>query len=398
MEPVKNQVRQRLVHGHIRTHQADIPVAAAPFHQGHHLPGSVQARLIGGLRLAGAQLPFCCSNGKRSLEQLLPDNRQGGGIGLHQFHLNFNASSGRAAVQLLGGLPRFFKGQQRRSNLVAVDTDRNTGRGLNQMLQNGQVLPGKIRKSVYVKHMLLGKAPLLQVFQQPGHLVSGVPLALAAQAVIAFHQQRQLLQLLGQAAFRFLRRLAQVLGADAAALELVHTVDQTGQKFRLGLHGGVGLQTAAELSGRRGHGHYPTAAVQAFLRRAAHGIRHPAGQAGKGQHLRVTAGGVPRRGAQAALHFMADQFRDHQDPVSLPFVHIPGDAAQNLFPVGRPVPAQQQMQHGSASFFLFSTSYHIFPGKNRERSALEEDIFQTPHGVQQVEADFIPLLAFQRRA
>ena len=96
------------------------------------------------------------------------------------------------------------------------------------MLQNGQVLPGKIRESVYVKHMLLGEAPLLQVLQQPGHLVSGVPLAPAAQAVIAFHQQRQLLQLLGQAAFRFLRRLTQVLGADAAAFEFVHAIDQTG--------------------------------------------------------------------------------------------------------------------------------------------------------------------------
>ena len=113
MKPVENQVRQGLVHRHIGAHQADIPVAAAPFHQGHHLPGSVQAGLIGRLRPVSIQLPLCRPNGKRSLEQLLPDDCQGGGLGLYHFHLNFNASPGCAAVQLLGSLARFFKGQQR---------------------------------------------------------------------------------------------------------------------------------------------------------------------------------------------------------------------------------------------------------------------------------------------
>ena len=66
------------------------------------------------------------------------------------------------------------------------------------MLQNRHILPGKIRKAVYVKNMIFPVIAVFQLLQKPGHPVSGVTPALGAEAVIALHQQRQLLQLLGK--------------------------------------------------------------------------------------------------------------------------------------------------------------------------------------------------------
>ena len=82
-------------------------------------------------------------------------------------------------------------------------------------------------------------------------------------------------------------------------------------------------------------------------------IGHPPGKAGKGKHLGIPAGGIACLRAKPALGFVTDQFGNHQNTVSLSLMNIPGDSPEDLIPVGRPVPAQEQMQHLAASFFLF---------------------------------------------
>ena len=103
-------------------------------------------------------------------------------------------------VKLGGRLPRLFEGQQAGADAVAVQAHRHLGGGGDEVLQNGQVLPGKVREAVDVEYMVLGVGALFQLLQQPGHLIPGVPLAPAAQGIVALHQQGQLLQLLGKAA------------------------------------------------------------------------------------------------------------------------------------------------------------------------------------------------------
>ena len=66
------------------------------------------------------------------------------------------------------------------------------------------MLAGKIRKSVNIEDMGLAEVALLQLFQQPGHLISGVFLTTAAKAVVGFQQKRKLFQLLGKSAVRLL--------------------------------------------------------------------------------------------------------------------------------------------------------------------------------------------------
>ena len=218
------------------------------------------------------------------------------------------------------------------------------------MLQNGHILPGKVRETVYVKDMLRPVIAVLQPLQKPGHLVSGVSLALGAQAVIGLHHGGKLFQLLGKAAGGRLGCLLQILRGDAAALELVHRIHQLFQKLRLALHRGIGFQPAGQLPGTGRHGHHPAAAVQAGLARAAHALRHTAAQPGKGQHLRKAAGPVPGIGAEGPLHFVADELRHQQHPALQLLVHIRFQLLQYGFPQDLPVRTQQQPQHFSYSF------------------------------------------------
>ena len=69
-----------------------------------------------------------------------------------------------------------------------------------QMADDRQMLPGEIREAVYVEGMVFGIIAVFQLLQQPGHLIPGIPLAPAAEGIVALHQQGQLLQLLGKAA------------------------------------------------------------------------------------------------------------------------------------------------------------------------------------------------------
>ena len=131
------------------------------------------------------------------------------------------------------------------------------------MVDNGKVLSGKIRKTVYVEGMRISKAAVFQLLQQPGHLITGIPLAVGAKAIIGGKQQRKLLQLLRQGAFR-LRRSGRKIGRRyTAALKFIHCVNQRIQKLRLGLHRGVCLQLAVQLPGSRCHGHYTPTFIQA---------------------------------------------------------------------------------------------------------------------------------------
>ncbi|MBQ4606776.1 MAG: hypothetical protein IJB15_08710, partial [Clostridia bacterium] len=42
------------------------------------------------------------------------------------------------------------------------------------MFDHSHILPGKIRKSIYVENMLLSERSFFQLLQQPGHLISGI--------------------------------------------------------------------------------------------------------------------------------------------------------------------------------------------------------------------------------
>ena len=109
------------------------------------------------------------------------------------------------------------------------------------MGQNSHMLPGKIGKTIYVEHVVLGKVDVFQLLQHPSHLTSGIPLALLTDPVISLQDQREFFQFLGQAAFRFSRCRHQILWRDATTLELIHRIHKILQKFRLGFHRGIGL-------------------------------------------------------------------------------------------------------------------------------------------------------------
>ena len=228
VKTVKYQIYQRLVCRHICADQRNIPISAALGHPLTYLICCIQTGLVSRFRPAGLQAILCRPKGNRTLEQSLPNHLQGRWIWLNILDLYLHTSTIGTAIQFLGGISGFFKGQQSRVNLIAVQAHRYTGADPNQMFQNLQILASKIRKTVYVKNMLFPKSSLFQLFQQPGHLVSWVPLAPAAQAVVTFHQQRQFFQLLGQASGCFFRGSAQILGSNAAALEFVHSINQPG--------------------------------------------------------------------------------------------------------------------------------------------------------------------------
>ena len=137
--------------------------------------------------------------------------------------------------KLLGRLPGLFKGKQLRSRLIAVERHGNGRTKAHQVLQNGQILPGKVRKALYVEYMVFRVIAVLQLLQEPGHPVSGVPFALGAEAVVALHEKPQLLQLLGKGSLALFRGPLQVLGRNAAALEFVYPVHQVLQDFRFAL-------------------------------------------------------------------------------------------------------------------------------------------------------------------
>ena len=260
-----------------------------------------------------------------ALKQPFPHRIQRHFIGLNDFDLDVRPRPVCQPVQLSRGIPRLFEGQQAGFQAVAVHADGDLRSSLHQIVKDRQILPGKVRKAVYVEHVLLSIASILQLFQQPGHLVTGVPFSPLAQTVVSIHQQGKLLQLLGKASLRLAGSVHQILRSYAAALEFIHRVNEPRQEFRLGLHGGIRLQPAGELSGGCRHGDHPSAAVQALHGRASHGIRHPSCQSGKGQHLRVPAGSIPGRSTQSALRLMADQLRNDQNSVPLSIPDIPGN-------------------------------------------------------------------------
>ena len=207
-------------------------------------------------------------------------------------------------------------------------------------MEDCHILSGKIRETVYVKHMILPEGSHLQMLQQPGHLIPWIPFSLSTQGVVAFHQKGQLLQLLRQIALRLFCRKRKICRGNAAAFEFIHRINQPGEKLRLCLDGGIRFQAAAELPGCGCHGHQTAAVIQAFLCGAPQIIRHPPGKTGKGQNLRIAAGGVSGSRCQPPFRFVADKLRNHQNPSRPPLPDIPGYSVQNLLSVGRPVPTQ----------------------------------------------------------
>ena len=354
VEPVKYQIHQRLIHRHIGANHRNVPTAAPG---GEKITNSLRrahAFQVRRFRLEHIQTPLRRAPADYALKNPLPHGGKGQALFGNGFDLHFHPGATGAAKQLGRRIPRLFKGQKVGILPVAVQAHRHVGGRLNEMLQNRQMLPGKVREAVYVKNVLLCKISLLHLFQEPRHLIPRVALAPAAQGVVALHQKRQLLQLLCQTAFCFPGGAAQIFGRNAAALKFIHSIDKAGKKFRLCLHGGIGFQTAGKIFGRSRHGHHPAAVVQAFLRGASHGIRHAPGKPGKGQHLGIPAGRVPGSGAQPPLRFMADEFGNHQNPVSLPPGNVRRDALHDLVPVGRPVRAQQKVQHTPTPFSFLS--------------------------------------------
>ena len=84
---------------------------------------------------------------------------------------------------------RFLKSKELGANPITVQADNNMIRFPNQMLQNRQMLAGKVRKTIYVKPVIFRKITVLQLLQNPTHLIPGVTLAPLAQRIVAFQQQ-----------------------------------------------------------------------------------------------------------------------------------------------------------------------------------------------------------------
>ena len=180
MEPVKDQIHQRLIHRHIGADHCNVPAAAPggqkppnPLRRAHTLE-------VRRFRPEHVQAPARRPPADHALKQPLPQGRKGQALSGNGLDPHFHPGAAGAAKQLGRRVPRLFKGQKVGTLPFTVQAHRHVGGRLNEMFQNRQMLPGKIREAVYVKHMLPGKVPLLHLFQKPRHLVSRVALAPAA--------------------------------------------------------------------------------------------------------------------------------------------------------------------------------------------------------------------------
>ena len=255
------------------------------------------------------------------------------------------------------------------------------------MFHDGHVLPGQVREAVYVKGMIFRKVALLQLFQQPVHLVTGILAALGADCVIASQDQGQFFQLLGQGSGGLPCRGGQLRRGDAASFEFVHRVQKAGEKLRLGLHVSVGFQFAGQSPHGGSHGDEPSAVVQTLRDPLLLLFCHPAQEPGKRQNFCVHAGSVPGCRTEPALCVMADQFRHQQDHAPLLFPDIGRNAFQHPVPARDPVCGKDQIQHISHLFFFrsFCLLYHrsAFFGRAVEK------ILDPAQLVQQPEPDLI---------
>ena len=208
--PLENQADQTAIGTGIGGDQRNIPIPAAAANQLVNFLGRRHNLLPGGIRGVNKQV-FPRKLRDSSLEQPLPHGGQGLPGVRQDFQPHFHPTALCHPDKLPGGLPRLFKGQQRGIYTVAVQGNGYQWADPDQVLQYRHILTGKIRKAVYVEHMIFPVIAVLQLLQKPGHPVSGVTPALGAEAVIALHQQRQLLQLLGKSPLGRKSRLLQIL-------------------------------------------------------------------------------------------------------------------------------------------------------------------------------------------
>ena len=160
------------------------------------------------------------------LEQPLPHRGKGMCLRHQIFDLYRNACPLCTGQDLLGGITCFFKSQQSGANAVTVHAHRNLRAIADQVLQNGHMLPGKVREPVYVEYMVSCKAAFFQLFQKLRLPIPGIPFAPGTNTVVAFQKQGKFLQLLGQTTLRTLGRSQKILGGDAAALKLINGIDE----------------------------------------------------------------------------------------------------------------------------------------------------------------------------
>ena len=286
------------------------------------------------------------------LEQQAAHLRRGGLLPGHRYCLHCNSSLLGQAQQLLGGGASFFKGHGGASRCVAGKAHHHRGILPDKIFQNRQMLPGKVREAVHIQPVRLPEVAGFQLLQHPGHKIPGVHLSPLADGIVGLQNQGQLLQLLGKASLGLGGGCHQVRRGDTAAFEHIHSVQQSLQELRLGLHRCIGFQLAVQLPHRRGHGNDSASFVQGGGDMGAQVLRRTSGQSGEGQHLCIPAGGVSRCHTKPALHLMADKLR-HQEDGSGSFPgHILPHHLQNLPGIGYPVRAQHQCQHTITSIFL----------------------------------------------
>ena len=151
-----------------------------------------------------------------------------------------------------------------------------------QMIQNRQVLAGKVRETIDVEGMIFRKITHLHLLQQHRRLISGVSLTTGTEGIVTFQNQRQFLQFLGQAALRFRGSIHEILGRNAAPFKLIHRIDHAGEKFRFGFHGSIGFQLTVKLGGCCSHSHDAATFIQAFFHAQFQVFRNPPCQTGKG--------------------------------------------------------------------------------------------------------------------
>ena len=76
-------------------------------------------------------------------------------------------------------------------------------------------------------------------------------------------------------------------------------------------------------------------------------------------------------------------------------VTIGDGAGKNRIPVGRPIPAKEQMEHKQSSFLFHFFNYIIFLSKKTGGASACQDFFQLSQLVQKIEADLVRLFSCQ---
>ena len=304
----------------------DVPPAAAPVPHQRQDPGGSGLALgrdaLGAAQADAGGVPF--KGALPVAEELLGEKAQGGGLappGLRLLHGDLLAQLLRGGIEPPEGGAAEGKDLVLAVRVVQSQADRELHPPAQHGHKHRQLLVGEVQEAVHIDPILRAQGALLNLLRQQLQPVGGVGVTVGHHRVIGLQNQRQILQLLPQPVGAALRRLRQLRGADAGALQLVHGAKQHGLQLRPVPCGGVDLQPGAHGAQRQGHAEEPAPLVQQRRRQTALFLPDAPGKAGEAEHLRREGEGVPADAAKFPLGLMAVLLRHQQVAAVLPPLH-----------------------------------------------------------------------------